>query len=54
MSQTVIRLDTGTTADSAARGILRVALVGHVDHGKSTPIGRLLHETGAIAKERVA
>jgi bifunctional enzyme CysN/CysC len=27
-------------------------VVGHVDHGKSTTIGRLLYETGALANEK--
>lgn len=29
---------------------LRIVIVGHVDHGKSTLVGRLLHETGALAE----
>ena len=30
-----------------------VAFVGHVDHGKSTLIGRLLYDTGAVPPERL-
>ncbi|MCP4328302.1 MAG: adenylyl-sulfate kinase [Alphaproteobacteria bacterium] len=32
---------------------LRVAIVGHVDHGKSTVVGRLLHETGNLPEGKV-
>ena len=32
-----------------ARGSIRIVIVGHVDHGKSTLIGMLLHETGNLA-----
>src|SRR5262249_41896478 len=42
------------SASSAAdRPLLRVVIVGHVDHGKSTLIGRLLHETGALAEGKL-
>lgn len=32
---------------------LRVAFVGHVDHGKSTLIGRLLWDTGSVPPDRM-
>ncbi|MFQ5844784.1 MAG: adenylyl-sulfate kinase [Planctomycetota bacterium] len=32
---------------------LRVVIVGHVDHGKSTLVGRLLRETGSLAEGRL-
>ncbi|MGE0529292.1 MAG: GTP-binding protein, partial [Bdellovibrionales bacterium] len=32
---------------------LRVAVAGHVDHGKSTVIGRLLTDTGQVREDRV-
>ena len=38
---------------TGARESLRVAIVGHVDHGKSTLVGRLLHDTGSLPLGKV-
>ncbi|MDB5367331.1 MAG: cysC [Rhodospirillales bacterium] len=45
-----------TTLDPGIRGDLplRIVMVGHVDHGKSTLIGRLLHDADALPEGRVA
>ena len=36
-----------------ARESLKVAIVGHVDHGKSTLVGRLLNDTGSLPEGKV-
>ncbi len=38
---------------SSAAQKLRVVFVGHVDHGKSTLIGRILHDTGSLPEGKV-
>src|SRR5437667_8884214 len=38
---------------SSAVAPVKVVFVGHVDHGKSTLIGRILHDTGSLPEGKV-
>ncbi|MFZ5835967.1 MAG: adenylyl-sulfate kinase [Pseudomonadota bacterium] len=40
-------------SQSAVRDLLRIVIVGHVDHGKSTLVGRLLHDTNSLPQGKV-
>ena len=40
------------TRDSA-RTSLKIVIVGHVDHGKSTLVGRLFHDTGSLPEGKL-
>jgi bifunctional enzyme CysN/CysC len=41
------------TAPEAARETMNVVIVGHVDHGKSTLVGRLLADTGVLGEGKL-
>ena len=40
-----------TTA--GARAKLKIVIVGHVDHGKSTLVGRLFHDTRSLPEGKL-
>ena len=42
---------TGGSIDSRTR--MDIVIVGHVDHGKSTVIGRLLADTGSLPEGKL-
>ena len=40
--------DSELRVGSTAGALMRVVIVGHVDHGKSTLVGRMFHDTGQL------
>jgi bifunctional enzyme CysN/CysC len=41
------------TQQERARDLLRIVIVGHVDHGKSTLVGRLFNDTGSLPEGKL-
>jgi bifunctional enzyme CysN/CysC len=41
-------------SERAHRPQLKIVIVGHVDHGKSTLVGRLIHDTGSLPDGKMA
>ena len=41
------------TFPPAAAEQLKIVILGHVDHGKSTLVGRLFHDTGSLPEGRL-
>ena len=48
-----IASSAGSAARAEGRETMNIVMVGHVDHGKSTLVGRLLHDTGSIPEGKL-
>ncbi len=47
------QLATPKSVPMQGRDAMNLVMVGHVDHGKSTLVGRLLHDSGAVCESRI-
>ena len=47
-SEAKVKLAAVNENPASARDLLRIVIVGHVDHGKSTLVGRMFHDTGSL------
>ncbi len=43
-----------TARQATPRSSLKIVVIGHVDHGKSTVVGRLIHDTGSLPEGKLA